>query len=79
MLAVPAAVLLQVDAGEDMWGGAGRTVGGKVLLDDPDVDDDLVVGLGVAGAGAAADGSGGSSDLMVPGDNSSAAAMDAGS
>eukprot|EP00775_Hariotina_reticulata_P013808 gene13808-13929_t len=71
---------MQVDASEDMWGGAGRTVGGKVLLDDADVDDDLVVGLGVAGAAAAPDGSSdGSSDLMVPGDNSSAAAMDAGS
>lgn len=69
----------QVDAADDMWSG-GRAAGSKMLLEDVDVDDDLVPGLGPAaagGPGAAGAGSGGPAGLLSAEDGSGAGAMDA--
>ncbi|KAF8065627.1 B''ALPHA [Scenedesmus sp. PABB004] len=75
---------MQVDAGEDMWGGgargAGAGAGGKMLTEEGDGDDDLVPGL--AGTPAAAAGAG-AEFVAAPGaaaptgDGGSATAMDA--
>lgn len=62
---------MQVDAADDMWSN-GRAAGSKMLLEDVDADDDLVPGLGAAGAG-------GAGDLLSSDDGNGAAAMDASS
>ena len=76
----PPIFFVQVDAADDMWPG-GRAAGSKMLLEDVDVDDDLVPGLGpataAAGGGGIAGGSGSAGLLSVEGDASGAAAMDA--
>lgn len=75
---------MQVDAADDMW-SAGRAAGSKMLLEDVEVDDDPVAGLGAtAAAGAAAGlavggGSTGAADILSVDDAGGAAAMDASS
>jgi len=67
-----------------MW-SAGRAAGSKMLLEDVEVDDDPVAGLGAtAAAGAAAGlavggGSTGAADILSVDDAGGAAAMDASS
>lgn len=61
----------QVDAADDMWGAGRAAAGSKMLLEEADVDeDDLVVGLGAAGAAA---------DFMAGSSEAGATAMDAAS